>query len=419
MIPLSADPMLPQRDRLLNPVAAGALVERHFFRGRTRDGGAIRRVKYRVGESLRVLYTARVDGIEETVSLRAFPLGNSVGSYRRVRAALNAAERSCGTSRYVAHEADDGVVLCRYPADRKLPFLPRHATDTAMLAELLPHEELHVERCAYAPEKNATFSVHAGTSTLAYAKMHVPAVAGTAWRRHCALTRRARAAGIKVPTTIGYLRNISTIVLESAEGIRFADLDAAALRESVEAFGGAVARLHRVPAPADPFVRHRVSVLQRAVALVSAVRPELRRLATEVLARLEDAVPAPGTPVCLHGDLHHKNVLSCRGRVALIDLDQGAAGPAAADLGSYAASLRYAAIVGLVDPTEADRLIGRFLDGYGAIRPLPPEASLAWHTAAALVSERVLRAVNRVRIPGLMRLETLLLTAHGLLEARS
>jgi hypothetical protein len=35
-----------------------------------------------------------------------------------------------------------------------------------------------------------------------------------------------------------------------------------------------------------------------------------------------------------------------------------------------------------------------FLSGYRAVRALPPDLSLRWHTAAALVAERGVRAVN-------------------------
>ena len=46
----------------------------------------------------------------------------------------------------------------------------------------------------------------------------------------------------------------------------------------------------------------------------------------------------------------------------------------------------------------------RFLSGYAERRPLPTASSLAWHTAAALLAERALRAVNRVNRTALAHL---------------
>src|SRR5207244_1686859 len=45
---------------------------------------------------------------------------------------------------------------------------------------------------------------------------------------------------------------------------------------------------------------------------------------------------------------------------------------------------------------------------YRSVRALPPAHSLAWYTAAALLGERALRAVTRVRPRGLARLSTVL-----------
>ena len=56
-----------------------------------------------------------------------------------------------------------------------------------------------------------------------------------------------------------------------------------------------------------------------------------------------------------------------------------------------------------------------FLSGYRAVRALPPDLSLRWHTAAALVAERGVRAVNRVHLPTLDRLPELLEAADDVL----
>jgi Ser/Thr protein kinase RdoA (MazF antagonist) len=101
--------------------------------------------------------------------------------------------------------------------------------------------------------------------------------------------------------------------------------------------------------------------------------------------------------------------------MTLIDLDQAAAGPAAADLGGMLAGLRYCRRVGLCSRAAERALAGAFLAGYAAVRPLPPPAELRWHAAAALLAERALRAVNRVRAEGLLHLGEILDDARTLL----
>jgi hypothetical protein len=56
-----------------------------------------------------------------------------------------------------------------------------------------------------------------------------------------------------------------------------------------------------------------------------------------------------------------------------------------------------------------------FLRGYASVRLLPARQSLTWHIAAALLIERILRAVTRVRPLGLSYLPELIDDAHALL----
>ncbi len=100
--------------------------------------------------------------------------------------------------------------------------------------------------------------------------------------------------------------------------------------------------------------------------------------------------------------------------VALIDLDQVATGPAAADIGSLLAAFRYAAIVGAISPAAERAYSDAFCAGYGRVRELPDPETLRRHLAAALISERALRAVTRVRRRGLAALATLLEEAEAI-----
>jgi Ser/Thr protein kinase RdoA (MazF antagonist) len=119
--------------------------------------------------------------------------------------------------------------------------------------------------------------------------------------------------------------------------------------------------------------------------------------------------------VLLHGDCHPKNALVDGGRLALIDLDQAGTGPAAADVGSYLARLRVARVVGRQTAAQEAAISTAFLAGYDAVRPQPPDDELRWHTAAALVAEQSVRAVNRVRPDVLAHLPAVLATAEEVL----
>ena len=115
--------------------------------------------------------------------------------------------------------------------------------------------------------------------------------------------------------------------------------------------------------------------------------------------------------------MHLKNgLVTPDGASALIDLDQAGCGPAAADLGSAIAGLRYAAIVDGDARPRRRRSSARCSTATASRRALPGDAALRWHIAAALLGERALRAVNRVRPDGLAHLAGVL--AHARLVLR-
>jgi hypothetical protein len=81
------------------------------------------------------------------------------------------------------------------------------------------------------------------------------------------------------------------------------------------------------------------------------------------------------------------------------------------DLGSVIAGLYCEACVGLLTRRELSSLSNAFLSGYGVAA-----ASLRWHVTAALIEERALRAVTRIRFGGLERLSEILTTAEAVLN---
>jgi Ser/Thr protein kinase RdoA (MazF antagonist) len=116
--------------------------------------------------------------------------------------------------------------------------------------------------------------------------------------------------------------------------------------------------------------------------------------------------------------VHLKNGLLQARRIALIDLDQVGVGPAAADLGSAIAGMRFNALVG-DETARGERLQQALLDGYASLRELPDRDALRWHTAAALLSERALRSVNRIRPDGLAHLGAVIADARAVLRGEA
>jgi aminoglycoside phosphotransferase (APT) family kinase protein len=263
---------------------------------------------------------------------------------------------------------------------------------------------------AYAPEKSAT-----GCWPHAYVKVY----SGDEGERTLRVHELLRDARVRVPPALGYVRSLRALAVEPLAGRPLAAFPPDELPGGYRLLGGAVARLHDMPPPDGArFRRCDPDRVRRAAALLGRARPDAAAQADELAAELElRAGDSSGPPVCLHGDLHPKNVLLDGGRVGLVDLDQVAGGPPAAELGSLLAALRYARLTGELPFVLERRLAAAFLDGYGAARPLPDAPALRWHTAAALLAERALRAVNRIRPRGLVRLRPLLADARSLLDA--
>jgi Ser/Thr protein kinase RdoA (MazF antagonist) len=150
--------------------------------------------------------------------------------------------------------------------------------------------------------------------------------------------------------------------------------------------------------------------------LVAIARPDLADLCNALAARFAAGPPGPVDEVLLHGDVHPGNALLDGDRINLIDLDQSGIGAAAADIGSLAARLRYRDILDDGDERAGASMFAAFAAGYESLRPLPHPAVLRWHTAAALVAERAIRAVNRVHRDALPYLDEVLTHALRLLE---
>ena len=438
----AADLALPERDALLDAgVVADHLSALVAVTGELDVRAAVLvRAKYRIGESLRVVY--RLDlrsGEAITVTARVFPGEASVGVARRAAQAAgpHPVELADGSAlRPVVHDREHNAVWWTFPHDRRLRRvgdLLRPGHDLARLAEAGGTWRAS-EVVEYAPERSVTLrATDSDGDDVAYVKAYAPGtvdVTALAGRYEFVASELRRSGdAVAVPAPIGWSCERDLLVLEAMTGERWADLDRERgdARAALFRLGAAIAQLHAIgarwladgsPGSLDgfgEFGRLRMARVDHSAELVALARPDVTARVRRLRVALAAGPPAGDDRVLLHGDCHPKNALLDRDRVALVDLDQAGLGSAAADLGSLLARLHQDALIhGRSGATAEDaETLGRLaLQGYAAVRPLPSDASLRWHTVAAMVAERAVRAVNRVNGPALERLDDLLALAE-------
>ena len=406
---LANDPALPQRDLLVDE----SLMAEYLSRLVTRYGdyGVKRcerlRTKYRVGASLRVLYEVSGSGRSYRIAARAFPRSRQVAKEF--------------TSAREIHAPELNTIFWVFPDDRKI-------TNLAVLTDI-PEPLRHIEGrewresriVGHVPEKSVTARcLDAEQKIVAYAKVY----AGNEGRSvfdayheiHTAL--KSEVVQLRIPRALSYSEKHRLLLLESVPGVPLSALRPADRERAYLRLGEALKKLHRLtpPSSASSSTRMTPDGLTQAVATIARVRPEVAGLARQLTDKLiaqHDQIFA-AEPVLLHGDLHPKNVLMADERLFLLDLDQAATGAAAFDVGGVIAGLYCEACTGLITARQLASLINAFLIGYGHDRESQP--SLRWYVAAALLEERALRAITRIRFGGLEKLPQILTTAETVLD---
>jgi hypothetical protein len=353
---LAPDPAVPRRDALLRPATMAGVISRRLLDGVPVESCERVYVKYRAGESLRVVY--RYDG-------------------RYVAA------RTGKRDGIAAPEV--GAALYPFPHDRKLTAL----ATLEPVAQRLLGQPVTTQLVAYAAEQSATAECRDEHGRiLAYAKV-------AREHRHLVSTR------VRVPRVLAESGGV--LLLEALEGRRL---------DTVNALDGLGTTRANLPPTNISGDRPRLSRLYperlgTAAEVIGMVRPNVARAADRLLRRLLERVEdSERELVCVHGDANLRNALLLpSGEVALLDLEDVARGPAAADLGQVLAGL----IVARTPHAAAE-----LLRGYGT----PPDrAALRWYTAASLLARVALPAVSRYRPELLTRLRELLDAGSALLTA--
>ena len=404
---LAPDPAVPMRDALLDaPRMAALLGER--LTGTAATGERVN-AKYRVGESLRVAYRLETSAGTQTVAGRTFP-GRSARVFRR------AAEAAIpvGGMPPVLHLPELDAVFWTFPNDRRLERLGLLAGGPA-LDRLVGASDVRTRLVAYAPERAATAECRApGGDVLAYLKLHWDAAERERARAEAAFAAIGdRHPRLRVPRVLAASEADGALVLEPLPGRRLDRIGEDALGPALRALGAALATLHHeAPPPERRFDRVDDSRLAQAVDVIGRARPGCRAAAEHLHARLLDGRAGEVAPaVHLHGDANLRNALYDGRRIALVDLEDAAAGPAAADLGFVLAGLLAAHVQGRTTAAERAALAQTLLHGYAEVVPPPAQPSLRRHTAAAALARVAVPAIGRVRPAALASLEPLLRVA--------
>ncbi|MEN3330165.1 MAG: Phosphotransferase enzyme family [Acidobacteriota bacterium] len=389
---LAVDPALPQRDLLLDETLMTEYLSRLVEYG-IEDCERLR-TKYRVGSSLRVLYELRGSGRSFRIAARAFPRTRRITNQFISHTELNAPELN--------------ATFWIFPHDRKIKNLT--------VLDNIPDELRNIEGrtwttshiVAHAPEKSVTAQcLDENDQIIAYAKIYAGDEGRQSFETHKAATGK-----VQVPRAITYSDTHHLLLLEAVDGVPLSTV-----AESENAFfrlGIALKSLHQINLPSSlpRHTRLTPEAVTRASATISRARPDV----ADLIQRLSDQLIAQyrhGNPVFLHGDVHPKNILLNERTLFLLDLDQAAAGAATADLGSAIAGLYCDACTGSRTWNETAVLKRALLTGYGA----PHDShELRWHIAAALLQERALRSVTRIRTATLQKLPEILRTAETVLN---
>jgi aminoglycoside phosphotransferase (APT) family kinase protein len=410
----TADPAIPSRDLLLDPTMVAELLDRMVGHDRTVESCTLRRVKYRIGESLRVVYDVVADGRQFVMSARTF--ANSAAAFQRAVDDTDPVNGMPG----ILHDPRTRTVWWTLPNDRKLRNLgtllepPARVRETSGVAW---DQSVLVE---YAPERSATVRMLDGHGQISgFAKAYLDRDAlDVAGQYNRVAASVALLDGIRTPRALGWARPDRIIVLEPMRGRVWTQLPLEIQPLAMRRFGSALAHVHGLPTDfgRGPFQRYRMERVVNSADLVAIARADVAAAAHGLRDKLAKHPPATGSPVCLHGDVHANNVLFHGDQVHMIDFDQGGSGNASADLGSMLASLM---TTRLINPGAAVEGLGAaFLDGYADVRPLPGNHELRWYTTAAFVAERAIRAVNRVNESTLAVLPELFDMATGVLAGK-
>jgi aminoglycoside phosphotransferase (APT) family kinase protein len=155
--------------------------------------------------------------------------------------------------------------------------------------------------------------------------------------------------GIKTPQPYGYVGELQMVLMEDVPGVPMSDrLGSPEVAEHLKMAARTLVKLHRCPVavPMTYDVEDRISHLERGVAKVVQVCPDLAELFESSLSRLgalarELDCPAPAL---VHGSLYPGEFFLGDGDVTIVDFDTICHGDPAVDVGNFLGHLKRKAL---------------------------------------------------------------------------
>lgn len=404
----------------------------------------IERVKYHPAQRCTIGYRLSirtgVDGVPEDhfLTARLFEPGGASARFERYRSCRWIAPRFGPP---LLHLAERDMILWSFPNDRHLPALPLLTDESQLRREAVPElVERHFGRdwsiislqsslVSYVHERRCSarldltlrstggdikpWSVFGKTAGDDSASMSAEDAARYWQCRHS--TNAAFVAPKPLGTSPdGRIDWQEVVAGEPLTGGSEGMLSANAFQHA----GAAIAALHGSPLDgvrtggAGGVVKR---LGERAAAIDAW--PAIGRLVRPIVDRLFMAVSNldHGTLVAGHGDLHGRNILIDGERVVLIDLDEAMSSPPARDLGHFAAYTHFECGLDGKGPSIAPEVIAAFIDGYVRnTSNLIRINDIAWHAAAALVTEKIFREVSLMQPERQVVIERLIALADRL-----
>ena len=369
------DDAVPQLSGLLRTDVMTAALERSLRGGCAIDDVRVTLVDYRPRSGCTVAYDVGVAGRRQV----AVATAGHVGSPQAVRTpARLAIARALGAdtpaARPLSYDVGLGALLHWYPLDLAMPVLARPLPE---LARVVSRAGIDVDPGAgpartllYRPGQRAVLRI--GDVVLKVYASQPAFRAGVD-----GLTLAGGLALEGGPRLRGALADLRLTVQSAIDGV---PVPRARAGEVAPIAGSMLRVLHdaAVPGlrPAPP--RRLLEAATRAATLAATVAPWLAPRARNLVARLEEHVPAPDALVASHGDFNASQLLDVEGALAVVDFDEACLAPPALDVAAYAANL----VGGRPgDLGRASRALDALLEGYGASRP----ADLEWYLSALLL----------------------------------
>jgi ABC-type multidrug transport system fused ATPase/permease subunit len=402
------DPAVPAMRTLLDPDGAAPVLQRSLAAGRSLDDVVVRRVTYRPGTDLVVLYRAVVDGHRHEAVISAGADGRLeevAGDPRHLEIARSVDGRTPAASP-LSYDPGARALVQWLPLDLALPLLCV-APDVlaAHLRELgidLGDAPVEPVRQSYAPGRRATLRV--GDHVLRGYGAEEPfarALAGwriasggviggppgpRRWDRLGLPRQRRRDVGREgQPMTAVFegalprLRATAQLVMDGTS--------AGSAAHTAHAAGSLLRRIHGLRADGleERSALDTLAAARRSADVLRVVDPAVAPQVERLLERLSRRAPDGGHQVISHGDFHAGELIRRDGELAVLSVDDACRAAPARDLATYAAD---AASREQADPAG---VLDALVDGYGA----RPEA-LRWHLSALMLrrAERPFRTLQ-------------------------